>query len=301
MKSVIITGATGLIGSRISRILSDSGYTIIVYTRNARRAADTLPYAHEYVEWDYDNPRSWQHTVDGAYAVINLAGASIGGGRWTDDYKDKIYNSRIRGTGLLAEAISTCGNPPQAFVSASAVGYYGDGGDRELTEDAPSGSDFLAKVCRDWEAAANIASGRTRVVNIRTGIVLHPEEGALAKMITPFKMFIGGPLGSGKQWFPWIHHEDIAYIYKYAIENDIAGPANATAPYPVRMKEFADTLGQVIGRPSSVKTPEFALRLALGESADMVIKGQKAIPQKLLKNGFEYRHPRLEEALGDLM
>jgi hypothetical protein len=301
MESVIITGATGFIGSRISKILKEAGYAIIIYTRSPRRAAESLPFADQYVDWDYDNPGAWQQTVEGARAIVNLAGASIGGGRWTDDYKQKIYDSRIRGTRLLAEAVSAASDPPDALVSASAVGYYGDGGDKEITEDSPPGDDFLARVCRDWEAAADMAAGKCRVVKIRTGVVLHPNEGALAKMLTPFKAMIGGPLGSGRQWFPWIHYRDIISIYKYAIENNISGAFNATAPNPVRMSEFAEAIGNAMGKPSAMKVPEFALRLMLGESADMVLKGQKAIPEKLLRNGFEFEFRQIGDAMSDLI
>jgi uncharacterized protein (TIGR01777 family) len=301
MKSIVITGATGFIGSRLSNSLAEDGYNIIVYTRNANSAAKKLPFAGEFVEWDYDKPDTWQHTIEGAHAVVNLAGASIGAKRWTDDYKQKIYHSRTDGTRLLAEAISASGNPPDVLVSASAVGYYGDSGDRQANEDSPPGDDFLARVCRDWESAADMASGKCRVAKIRTGIVLHPDEGALAKMLPAFNAMVGGPLGSGRQWFPWVHHEDIVSIYKYAIQSNIDGPVNAAAPGIVRMKEFAEAVGNALGRPSAMKVPEFALRIMLGESADMVIKGQKAIPEKLTGDGFEFKYPNVRKSLDDLL
>lgn len=237
--------------------------------------------------------------MDGAEGVIHLAGEPIAGKRWTAEQKQKIRSSRIDTTRALVAAIAAAKQKPRFLINSSAIGYYGARGDEALNEQAGPGSDFLARLCVDWEGEAIKAEEHgLRVIRLRTGIVLGRGGGALAKMLLPFKLFIGGPLGSAKQWMSWIHLEDEIGLIQFLIENPQArGVVNATAPNPVTMKEFCQTLGRALHRPSWAPVPAFALRLMLGEMAEMLLTGQRVLPEKALSLGYRFRYPDLREAL----
>jgi uncharacterized protein (TIGR01777 family) len=274
---VAVAGASGLIGTELTRALRGRGDEMIALARFGTA--------------------SW--TVEGADAVVNLAGASIGGKRWTAAYKKEIEDSRVLGTRALVEAIASARRRPRVLVNASAVGWYGGRGDEVLDEGAGPGADFLAGVTRRWEAEAQRAA--VRAVQVRTGIVLSPRGGALERMLLPFKAFVGGPIGSGKQWFPWIHIADEVAAILWCIDREqMTGPVNLVAPGVVTMKQFASALGRALHRPSWAPVPAAALRVAVGEFADSLLDGQRAAPRKLLESGFRFRFVELDSALRDL-
>jgi uncharacterized protein (TIGR01777 family) len=237
--------------------------------------------------------------MDGADGVIHLAGEPIAAKRWSDKQKERIRSSRILTTRALVEAIAKAKERPKFLLNGSAIGYYGAHGDETLTEEAHPGNDFLARLSIEWEKEATRAEEHgLRVIRLRTGIVLGKGGGALAKMLLPFKLFIGGPLGSGKQWMSWVHLEDEIGLIQLLIENPQArGAVNATAPNPVTMKEFCQTLGRALHRPSWAPVPAFVLRLMLGEMAEMLLTGQRVLPEKALSLGYRFRYPDLREAL----
>jgi uncharacterized protein (TIGR01777 family) len=292
MSRSLIAGGTGLLGTALADALRRDGDSVAILTRRPRRD-------HE-VRWSppQQDP-AWTSMVSGAYAVINLAGESIAGGRWTTTRKAAIRESRTTATGALVEAIEAAAAPPSVFISSSAVGYYGTRGDEPVTEATPSGTDYLAQVGRDWEALARQASSRSRVVLLRSGVVLARDGGALPQLALPFRLFAGGPAGSGKQFMSWIHIDDWIAMVRWALATtSVAGPLNATAPAPVTNEEFSRTLGRVLGRPSWMRAPAFALRLMLGEMADaLVLGGQRVLPEVAQRNGFVFRYPTLESAL----
>ena len=249
-------------------------------------------------------PPGWWQALDGAGAVVNLAGESIAAGRWTPRQKERILQSRIRATRALVQGIAAVANKPAVLVSGSAVGYYGPRGDEELDEGAPPGDDFLARVCVAWEGEARRAAEEgVRVALVRTGLVLAARGGALPRLVLPFRLGAGGPLGSGRQWMPWIHLDDLVELFVFLIQGEgLEGPFNGTAPQPVTNRQFARTLGRVLGRPSWLPAPAAALRLALGEMADaLLLSGQRAVPRRALEAGFRFRFPELEPALRDLL
>ncbi len=303
MKKIVITGATGLIGKKLSAELSRMGYHIIVFSRNSRLAKEVLSEYYEYVEWDFQNSEKWKDKISDSEAVIHLAGTNLFGRRWNDKFKEEILASRRETTKSIADVIKESSNRPSIFISASGVGYYGDGGDKILTEDSPAGNDFLAEVCKVWESeAAEVERVGVRRVSIRTGIVLSPEDGALKRMLLPFKLFIGGQLGNGKQWFPWIHIDDIVGIYIHSLHNEnLVGAINAASPDICTMNEFAKTFGQVLRRPSWFPVPKFALKFAIGEAGDVILMSQRVSVDKLLKSGYKFKFENLEEALRDLI
>ena len=295
MSTIIVAGGTGLLGTALVESLRLDGESVTVLTRQPRRA-------HE-VRWSPgETDGSWTSAFSDAKAVINLAGASIAGGRWTAARKAAIRESRTQATSALVRAIAGARKPPSVFVSSSAVGFYGARGDEPTTETTAPGSDFLAAVCRDWEAIANQAAGLSRVVLVRSGVVLAREGGALPQLALPFKLFAGGPVGTGRQFVSWIHIHDWVAMMKWALATTtVAGAVNATAPVPVTNEEFARTLGRVLGRPSWMKAPAFAVRLALGEMADaLVLGGQRVLPDVAQQHGFVFRYPTLEGALRDI-
>ena len=302
-KRIVITGATGLIGRLLCAALKNLGHEVIVFTRNIDTAGKVLPFISRFVEWNYSKPALWQNEINGMDAVIHLAVANVFGKRWNDNYKKIILESRTVATRNLSQAINGIKEKPEVFICSSAVGYYGNRGNDIITEDSLPGNDFLADVCKSWEKEASIVeSSGVRRVSIRTGIVLSADDGALKKMLMPFKLFIGGPLGSGKQWFPWIHIEDLIRIYLFALENkDISGAVNAASPNPVTMNEFAKILGETLNRPLLFSVPEFALKLAVGEGARPILASQKIIPQKLIDNSFEFSYNKLKPALVSLL
>jgi uncharacterized protein (TIGR01777 family) len=238
--------------------------------------------------------------VNGAGAVVNLAGESIAGKRWSAEQKQRILDSRVRATRSLVAAIRDAARPPQVFVSGSAVGYYGPLGDEIVAEDAGPGSDFLAKVCIEWEREAAPAGDRTRLVCVRTGLVLEKDGGALPEMLPPFKFFVGGPVGTGRQYWPWIHRDDWLGLVRWSIATPaVTGALNATAPNPVTNAEFAHALGRALHRPAFMPAPAFALRMMLGEMADgLLLSGQRAVPAKATQTGFTFKYSRVDDALG---
>ena len=291
---VAVAGANGLIGSNLVRALRARGDEVVPLVRNPRNPGE--------VRWDPRAGGDWTKALDGVDGVVNLAGANVGAKRWTGEYKKEIRESRLQATRALVEAMRAATRRPRVFVSASAVGYYGDRGDEEVTESTQPGSDFLARLCVAWEEEAGRAEQLgVRTVLFRTGVVLDREDSALAKMIPPFKAFVGGPIGSGRQWFPWIHIGDEVELILWALDGTVRGPVIASAPNPVRMKEFARALGRVLHRPALFPVPPFALRLAVGEMAEVLLEGQRALPRKALEGGFRFRFEDLDAALRDVL
>lgn len=303
MKRIIVTGATGLIGRKLSRKLFEAGHQIIVFSRNASSAKNNLKQDFVYIDWDYRKNDNWLDSFSSADAIVHLAGINLFAKRWNKTFKEEILVSRKETTKALVDAVKLTQAKPEVFVSASAVGYYGDCGDKLLDENSPAGNDFLAEVCKVWEAeAAEVEKVGVRSVSVRTGIVLSNEDGALKKMLLPFKLFVGGPLGNGKQWFPWIHIDDIVGVYFHALENqNLSGAVNAASPNICTMKEFAKTLGKVLNRPSLFPVPEFALKIAIGEAGKVVLMSQRVKVNKLLDSGYKFKFENLEEALRNLL
>ena len=301
--TILVAGATGLIGRRLVQRLIEAGNNVVVLTRNPRKGIGLGSALLRLVQWDARTPGEWYAELDGSDAVINLSGESIGQKRWTPDQKSRILSSRIDATNAIVGAIGAAARKPRVLINASAVGYYGDAGDDELLESHPSGSDFLADVCRQWESAAHAAEEfGVRVVLPRSAVVLDAHAGALKRLLLPFRLFIGGPLGRGNQWFPWIHLEDEVGALQFALQNTaVTGPVNVVAPDLVTMREFCSTLGKALARPSWAPVPELLLKIVLGEMSDMVLKGQRAIPRRLLDAGYRFKFPRLDEALADLL
>lgn len=273
----------------MARLRSD-GHTVAVLTRHPREP-------HQY-EWSPQGSSSgWLHLLEGADAVINLAGAPIAM-RWTAAHKREMWNSRLRSTRALVAGMSSVRRGPAVLINASAIGTYGDRGDEILTEDSSPGSGFLASMGAAWEKETLSAPPKTRVVLLRTGIVLGKDGGALPRMALPFRFFAGGPLGSGRQYVSWIHQEDWTAMVCWALTTDsLSGPLNVTAPHPVTNLELAHTLGRVLRRPAWLPAPAFALRAILGEMADVILTGQRVLPSKAHALGFEFTHPELEESL----
>ena len=303
---VAITGATGFVGSRLVERLHKQGHRILVLTRNTSSAQKVFPAGAfpnvEIVAYTPTISGSWQDALAGCDGVVNLAGEPIAEERWTPEQKQKILNSRQLGTQKIVEAIAKANPKPSVLVNASAIGYYGTSETAIFDETSSSGRDFLAQVCQAWEAEAQkVKDAGVRLVILRLGIVLG-NGGALGKMITPFKLFAGGPLGSGRQWFSWIHLDDLVNLILQALTNpDMAGVYNATAPNPVRMAGLSQTWGQVMQRPSWLPVPGFALEALLGDGAMVVLEGQQVMPKRTLEAGFEYEYPNLQPALSQIM
>lgn len=302
-KRIVITGATGLIGKKLANALIQREDEVIIFSRNAEKAKSIFPKAKECVEWNYKTPSIWENYFENCDAVIHLAGINLFSKRWSDNFKKEVLESREYSTKKLVEAIRKSHNKPSVFISASGVGYYGDCGDIILDEDSKAGNDFLSDVCKIWESEAEkIQTYGVRSVRVRTGLVLSPDDGALKQMLPPFKYFIGGPLGDGKQWASWLHIDDIVEIYIHAIDNEkLRGAINAASPNPLRMKEFAKTLGHVLNRPSLFPVPKFMLRIVIGEAAEVVTSSQRIDVKKLLNSGYHFKFNKLEQALHNLL
>lgn len=302
LKKIVITGASGLIGTRLAKALINRGDYVYIFTRDIDNTKNIIPDAAEYIKWDYKKPDTWAEQLDNKDAIIHLAGASISGKRWTAHYKEIILKSRELSTKNLVNVINSIPCKPSSFICASGVNYYGDSGDQLLTEEKGPGNDFLADVCRIWETEAeNVEKAGIRRISVRTGVVLSLTEGALKKMLLPFKLFAGGPLGSGSQWFPWIHLDDIVDIYIYLLDNNnLKGSFNACSPDAVTMDEFAKALGKIMHRPSVFKVPKFALTLAAGEAAEVITASLKVFPKKLMEVGYKFKFGNLKDALADL-
>jgi len=296
----LVTGGTGFVGPRLLRLLDGA----VVLSRNPARARESLgPLAGRIVRWDPLSGPPPAEAFEGVDVVYHLAGESVAEGRWTAAQKARIRDSRVIGTRHLVQGIAQAATKPAVLVSASAVGFYGDRGDEELTESAPPASDFLADVCIAWEKEACAAEqSGVRVVTARTGIVLGAGGGALAKMLTPFKLGAGGPLGNGRQWMPWVHVADLARLYVHAAETaTIQGAMNAVAPNPVRNAEFTRALGRQLHRPAFMPAPYLGLRILFGEFAKVLFASQRVIPQVALDTGFVFRYPDIASALQEIL
>ena len=290
---ILISGSNGLVGSALMNSLKGDGHDVFALVRRA-------PHADAEVEWYPERGSLALARLEGMDAVVHLAGESIAEGRWTDERKRSIRESRVKGTTVLSEALANLKHPPQTLLCASAIGYYGDRGDEILTEESVPGNDFLANVCIEWERATRTAAEKgIRVVNLRFGIILSAEGGALAKMLPPFRMGAGGRIGSGKQWMSWIALDDVVGVIKFALASDaLRGPVNVVAPNPVTNAEFTKTLGKVLSRPTLFPIPAFGLRLAFGEMADaLLLSSQRVEPVKLKQTGYHFRYSELETAL----
>jgi len=293
---IAITGASGLIGTMLAPALSRAGYEIVRLVRK-------LPAPGE-IQWDPAGKGLDPEALRGVAAVVHLAGENISEGRWTGSRKQELLESRRTGTRLLAEAAARATDGPRAMISASAIGYYGDRGDEPLTETSAPGTGFLPDVAVAWEKATEPAKAAgVRTASIRIGLLLTPKGGLLQRMLTPFRLGIGGPLGSGKQWMSWIAADDLLGVFLHALgRDDIRGAVNAVAPEPVRNADFTRTLGRVLHRPAVIPVPAFALRLAFGEMADgAILASARVVPAVLQASGFQFKYPKLEQALVHLL
>jgi len=298
---VIVTGGSGLIGRALVDSLAQDGHEVIVLSRNPD-AVKNLPKGACAEKWDGKTAQGWGKFANGEDAIVNLAGATISE-RWSEARKKEIRESRVNAGQAIVEAVKAAEKKPRVVIQSSAVGYYGPRGAEEITEDSSAGSDFLASVCRDWEAStAELDNMGIRRPIIRTGVVLDKNGGALPKMVMPVKMFVGGPLGSGKQYFPWIHlHDEVAAI-RWLIDNPNAnGVYNLSAPQPLTNKEFTQAIGKVLGRPTFMPVPAFAMQMLFGEMATLLLDGQREMPVRLVKDGFKFKYTNAEAALHDVL
>jgi uncharacterized protein (TIGR01777 family) len=301
---IVIAGGTGFLGSPLSEAWAEEGHDVQVLTRSlrpgeSRHDPGTGMPGITRLGWIPDGATGpWSRAIESADAVVNLAGENLGDKRWTPQRKAQLRDSRVLPTRSLAAAIAASSSPPPVFLSASAVGYYGASGDEPKPEDAPAGRDFLSNLCEDWEREALRAERPgTRVVVLRSGVVLD-REGALSRMAMPFRFLLGGPLGSGRQYLSWIHRRDWVEMVRWLAEKgEMTGPVNATAPEPVTNAQFARALGRALHRPALIPAPGFAIRLVLGEMADMILTGQRAVPARAQNAGFHFRFPEIDIAL----
>jgi uncharacterized protein (TIGR01777 family) len=299
---ILVTGGTGLVGRNLIPLLLERGDEVLCLSRDPGRAREVLPGQVTILGGDPGLPGDWQDRLATCDGVVNLAGASVAEGRWTSGRKQKLRRSRLGATDNVAQALAGV-EKPVVLVSASAVGYYGDRGDEALDERSEPGQDFLAHLALEWEhTARNAESEMVRVVLMRIGIVLAPEGGALEKMIPPFKLGLGGPLGSGRQYFPWIHIRDLVRAIMFALlEPELSGPVNAVVPDPPTQGEFARKLGRQLGKSSFLPAPTLALKLLLGEKSDLLLASQRAVPNALKASGFRFEFGDLDKALADLL
>ena len=290
-----VVGATGFVGKALVAALAERGDAVVAFSRDPAKARRALARVAD--------ARSLEAiTAEGVAdldAVVNLAGESIGAKRWDAEYKAAILESRVSTTRRVVDAIGAAGRRPQVLINASAVGFYGPRGDEEVTEATPSGDDFLSGVCREWEREAErVSSFGAREVRMRLGVVLGDGGGSLEKMLLPFKMFVGGPVGDGRQWFSWVHLADVVGAIVWALDHPtLHGAVNVTAPEPVRFRDFAEALGRRLRRPSWLPVPAFALRLAMGQMAEVVVTGQRAVPAALIADGYSFKYSRIDDAL----
>jgi uncharacterized protein (TIGR01777 family) len=298
---ILMTGGTGFVGTQITLRLIREGHGVTILTRSLKGIKVSSP-GISYLEGDPTKKGPWQEAIKNHNAVINLAGASIFS-KWTDEHKKAIRESRVSTTQNIVEGIPT--QPERLFtlLSTSAVGYYGFCGDEELIEDSPPGDDFLARIAKEWEGDALRAREKgARVVITRFGIVMGEKGGALSQMIPLFKKYIGGPIGSGKQWFSWVHIKDLAEVFVFLLKHpEISGPVNVCSPNPVRNKDLAKALGKALHRPSFIPAPGFMVKLFLGEFGSVILEGQRVIPRRLLDNGFVFQYPDIEKALQNIV
>lgn len=295
---IIITGGTGFLGSELIKDLIAQNYNCVVFTRNPSKYQNTESV--EYVEWIPESNYLAKH-ISGAKAIINLAGAPIAGKRWTKSYKKEIIDSRVETTKALVEAVNQCSNKPQKFLSSSASGYFGDRGDEILTDESEPGKNFLAEVCIKWEQATENLSKNVDLIIFRTGIVLDPDNGALEQLLKPIKMYLGGSLGTGNQYFPWIHVADWKRFLIFALSNNGLGQKNnLCAPNPVTNNVLTKTIGKVYKRPTMFKVPAIVLRIVLGEAASMILDSTRMEPKNIQEANFKFEYELIEEAITNL-
>jgi uncharacterized protein len=296
---IVVTGGTGLIGRALCASLYQNGHRVTILTRNARKASQLLGATVMAVEWNGREAGAWEQSLDGADAVINLAGAPIADARWTHARKQLLTDSRVFTTRLLVAAMSRRSSKPRTLISASGIGYYGPNDDRVLDEGAVRGKGFLADLCLAWEAEAlRAAESGARVVLLRTGMVLEQDGGALPKMLLPFRLYVGGPIMPGTQWVSWIHRRDHIGLIQWALMTpSVSGALNAVAPGAVTMNRFCEVLGRVLHRPSWFPMPGLVLQVALGELGTLMTTGQRVNPVKALSGGYAFHYPMLEPAL----
>jgi uncharacterized protein len=300
---IVLAGATGFVGSALVRRLLEDGHSLTVLSRRVDAFKD-MPSQNLKVEiWDGKTAGVWTQALEGADAVVNLAGESIAAGRWTSARKKALRDSRLETTRALVQAIAALSNKPKLLINASAVGFYGDVPRGPVTESSLGGRGFLAELCAAWESEARKAEGHgLRVVLLRLGVVLEREGGALPKFLTPFNLYIGGPLGSGRQYFPWVHRGDVVGIVLFVLRQpQLFGAFNVSAPGVLTMKDFCSALGRAMGRPSWAPVPGFVLKTLLGEMSEMLLTGQQAVPARLQQAGYEFRFPEAETALRNIL
>lgn len=302
-KRVVITGATGLIGKKLVAELASKGYQVVSLSREPAQARRILPETAECVGWTTNPEDAWTAALEGALGVVHLAGAPLMGARWSASYKATIRQSRVLSTQALVKALALQAVKPQVLISGSAVGYYGSSTSAALDEEAVGGTDFLSEVCQAWEKEAfQAVEMGIRVVCLRTGVVLDRTEGALPKMALPFKLGCGGPILPGTQWLSWIHIDDMVGLISWALEDErVTGPLNATAPEPLTNRDFMAQLGQAMGRPAWLPVPGLALRMVLGEAADLLSTGQRVLPTKAQRLGYEFKYSNVAAALRHLL
>lgn len=297
---VAITGATGLIGKKIVKKLIERGDQVLVLTRSVEKTKGLFSANVDLVEWDIKS-KDLHTKLEGVDAVIHLAGENVMGKRWNAQHKKKILESRVLGTRSIVDAIYKMDNRPKVLVGASAVGYYGNS-EIQVDESSTVGAGFLADVVKAWEdETAKVELLNVRRVNVRIGIVLDKNDGALGKLLTPFRFFVGGPLGSGKQWFPWVHVDDVVDLFLFSLDNNINGVLNAVSPEIVRMNEFCKILGTVMNRPYFFNVPEFILKLVVGEAAEVILTGANVTPNRTIELGYKFRYPKLQSALEEIL
>jgi uncharacterized protein (TIGR01777 family) len=298
----VVAGGTGFLGKALVTYLHNGGHIVTVLSRgHSSSLPGVLPGVNTAV-WDGAHQGDWERVVQDADAIVNLTGQSLDSGRWTRKRKEALLQSRVRPTRALIDAIMRAPQKPRVVVNASAVGYYPSSGDLPITEATGPAEGFIGQLCRQWEEEALRATlYGVRVVVMRMGVVLAAESGALPKMITPFRLYLGGPLGPGNQFFPWVHHDDVLRVVEFAATMPLLeGPVNVVAPQSVTMEEFSAALGKALQKPSWLTVPGFALRLVLGEMAETILSSQRVIPEKLKDAGYSFRYASLEEALASL-
>ncbi len=300
---VIITGGSGLIGSALADDLLKDGHEVIVLSRDPQRQQSRVPSRVRLERWDGRSALGWGHLVEDAWAIVNLAGENIAEGRWSESRKRSIVESRVLAGKAVAQAVIQAEHKPTVVVQSSGIGYYGTHADELINEDSPAGTDFMSQICQQWEpASAAVEQAGVRRVVVRNGVVLSLQGGAFPRMLLPFRFFVGGPLGSGRQWISWIHLRDEIAGLRFLMENPgSSGVYNLTAPHPVRNRDFEQAVGKAMHRPAIIPTPAIAIQLLFGEMAVTVLEGQRALPERLEREGFVFGFPHIEEALRDLL
>ena len=299
----IITGGSGLIGSALAADLLKDGHEVIVLSRDPQRQQSRMPSGVRLERWDGRSAQGWGHLVEDAWAIVNLAGENIAEGRWSENRKRSIVESRVLAGKAVAQAVIQAEHKPAVVVQSSGIGYYGTHADELINEDSPAGTDFMSQICQQWEpASAAVEQAGVRRVVVRNGVVLSLQGGAFPRMLLPFRFFVGGPLGSGRQWISWIHLRDEIAGLRFLMENPgSSGVYNLTAPHPVQNRDFEQAVGRAMHRPAIIPTPAIAIQLLFGEMAITVLEGQRALPERLEREGFVFGFPHIEEALRDLL